>query len=296
MTDRLAAIRVFQRTARLGSFSKAARELGLSQPSVSRIIAQLEQEIGANLLVRTTRAVTLTEVGQDYLSRVESILAALEEADLAARGNGELRGTLRIALTSSFGVREVIPRLPKFMAHHPALSIDLAICDAYPNLVAEGVDVALRLGALSDTAAVARKLGQSMRLVVAAPSYLARAGAPQKPTDLVGHAVIQGPDFVGDTLAFSSGDQHISVRVGGRVSVTTSEGATAAAAAGLGITVTPLWKCRRELASGALRQVLNDWALPPIDLYAVFPGSPAPAARAFADYIGSACDSLAASV
>jgi DNA-binding transcriptional LysR family regulator len=114
MSDRLFALRLFARVAHTGNFSRGGRELGLSEPSASRIVAALEREVGAALLTRTTRGVTLTEAGADYLTRIEPLLAALEEADHAARGTGELRGTLRVALSSSFGVREVIPRLPAF--------------------------------------------------------------------------------------------------------------------------------------------------------------------------------------
>ncbi|NVH05530.1 LysR family transcriptional regulator, partial [Escherichia coli] len=119
MSDRLHALRLFVRVARAGSFSVAGRALQLSQPSVSRIIAGLEAEVGAALLTRTTRAVTLTEAGADYIARIEPILAALEEADHAARGTGELRGMLRVGVAASFAVREIIPRLPAFMAMHP---------------------------------------------------------------------------------------------------------------------------------------------------------------------------------
>ena len=161
MTDRLLALRAFVRTARSGSLSRAARDLGLSQPSISRILAQLEAEVGARLLVRTTRAVTLTEAGADYLARVEPLLTALEEADHVVRGTGELRGVLRVAVSSSFGVREVIPRLPKFLERHPALRIDLGISDQRQDLVVDGVDVALRLGSLPDSSVVARKLAEA---------------------------------------------------------------------------------------------------------------------------------------
>src|ERR1700685_1617439 len=129
MTDRLLALRTFVRTAHSGSFSRAARDLGFSQPAVSGILAQLETEVGAKLIVRTTRALALSEAGVDYLARIEPLLSALEEAEHAARGTGELRGLLRIAVSSSFGVREVIPRLPKFLELHPALRIDLGISD-----------------------------------------------------------------------------------------------------------------------------------------------------------------------
>src|SRR5690348_11879485 len=129
MSDRLAALRLFTRVARRGSFSAAARELGLSQPSASRTIAELEREVGAALLVRTTRAVALTDAGEDYLARIEPILAALDEADHGARGGGELRGVLRVAASSSFTTRVVIPVLPSFVATHPKLRVELRLSD-----------------------------------------------------------------------------------------------------------------------------------------------------------------------
>src|ERR1700744_3679413 len=135
MNDRFSTLRLFARVARTGSFSAAGRELGLSQPSVSRIIAGLEHEVGAALLTRTTRALTLTEAGTDYLARIEPILTALEEADHAARGTGELRGLLRVGVSSSFAVREVIPRLPGFLDKHPALRIDMVTEDRRQDLV-----------------------------------------------------------------------------------------------------------------------------------------------------------------
>src|ERR1700754_5104070 len=123
MNDRLTALKLFARAARVGSFSGAGRELGLSQPSASRLIAALEAEVGAALFSRTTRAVTLTDAGATYLTRVEGILAALDEADHEARGTGELRGVLRVGTSSSFVLREIIPRLPKFLSTHPALRV-----------------------------------------------------------------------------------------------------------------------------------------------------------------------------
>ena len=176
MNDRLFALRLFVRVARVGSFSAAGRELGLSQPSASRILALLEREIGVALLMRTTRAVTLTEAGADYLARIEPILAALEEADHAARGTGELRGTLCIALSSSFGVRELIPRLPSFLELHPTLRIDLRMNDYRQELVQDGVDVAFRFGALTNSSATARR----PRLAAPAASRLARLSGARR--------------------------------------------------------------------------------------------------------------------
>lgn len=288
MTDRLLALRTFVRTAHSGSLSRAARELGLSQPSVSRILSRLEREIGAALLIRTTRSVTLTEAGADYLSRIEPVLSILAEAEHAARGNGELRGTLRIALSASFGVREVVPRLPSFLERHPALRIDLDVSDARQDLIADGDDVALRIGPMSALSALRRKLAEAPLLLLASPAYLRRWGRPQAPSDLANHAVIIGPGPSG-AWEFAKEGRRVSVRVEGRVRTASNEGATAAAVAGLGFTRTSLWGCRAELERGALIQVLDDWAMDPVELHAIYPlgRAPSPAARAFTQYLGS---------
>ena len=288
MTDRLLALRAYVRTAHSGSFSRAGRELGLSQPSVSRILAGLEKEVGAALLMRTTRRVTLTDAGADYLVRIEPLLLGLEEADHAARGTGELRGVLRIALSSSFGVREVIPRLPDFLERHPALRVDLGINDARQDLVVDGVDVALRLGLLPNSALVSRKLAEAPRLLAASPFYLERRGRPRDPADLAAHALILGPGGAGpDAWTFNKSGRRVSTRVEGRLTSAANEGAVAAATAGLGITATSLWACRAELERGSLVRVMPDWAMDPVEAHALFPAGRAasPAARAFVDYL-----------
>jgi DNA-binding transcriptional LysR family regulator len=290
MSDRLLALRLFVRVARTGSFSRAGRESGLSQPSASRIVAELEREVGAVLLMRTTRAVTLTEAGSDYLLLIEPLLAGLDEADHAARGTGELRGILRVALSSSFGTREVIPRLPAFMKIHPLLRVDLSINDRHQDLVRAGVDVALRFGVLADSTATARRLGAQPRLLVASPSYLRRAGRPQTPADLAAHSLIVGPaDHNSTTWSFQRDGRPMSIRVEGRVNVSSNDGAIAAAVADLGIVSTVQWGCRAELKSRALVQVLDDWPMEQVELHAVFPAGRAAkiSARALVDYLAS---------
>ncbi|BBE70800.1 glycine cleavage system transcriptional activator [Pleomorphomonas sp. SM30] len=148
MNDRLATLQLFVTVARAGSFSAAAREVGLSQPSVSRAVAALEAAVGTALFARTTRSLGLTDAGRIYLERVERILADLDEAGHLARGTGELRGTLKVALPATFGTREIVPLLPAFLAGHDGLTVDLALSDTRADLAAEGVDVALRLGPL----------------------------------------------------------------------------------------------------------------------------------------------------
>ncbi len=146
MSDRLQELAVFIRAAESGSFSRAARELGLSQPSVSRIVGELEARLGVTLLLRTTRRITLTHAGELFLDRAREILAGLEEAEDAARGLDSLRGLIRLALPVIYGTREVIPRLAEFLAMHPQLRVEMTVSDERQDLVAEGADVAIRLG------------------------------------------------------------------------------------------------------------------------------------------------------
>jgi DNA-binding transcriptional LysR family regulator len=158
MSDHLDALRLFIRVARLGSFSAAGRERGLPQSTVSRTIAALERDMGASLLVRTTRAVTVTDAGAEFLARIEPVLAELEDAEQMARRSGELRGMLRVGVGTSLAARIVIPHLKPFLDRHPLLRVDLMLDDEKQDLVKEGVDVALRFGALPDSTATARKL------------------------------------------------------------------------------------------------------------------------------------------
>ncbi|UGX95009.1 LysR family transcriptional regulator [Bradyrhizobium barranii subsp. barranii] len=179
MSDRLQELAVFVRAAESGSFSKAARELGLSQPSVSRIIGDLETRLGVKLLLRTTRSITVTDAGALFLTRAREVLADIEDAEDAARGVDSLRGTLRITMPIVYGTRNIIPRLPKFLKAHPFLRVELSVADERQNLVVEGTDVAIRLGSLDDSGFGARKLATVSRFLVAAPSYLAERGTPE---------------------------------------------------------------------------------------------------------------------
>ena len=236
MNDRFTSMQLFVRVARSGGFSAAAREMGMTQPTASRIVAALERQVGAKLLTRSTRAVTLTEAGADYLARSEAILAALDEADHAARGTGELRGTLRIATSPSFAIRTIMPRLARFTEQHPMLRIAFALGDDRHDLIGDFVDVAVRIGTLSDSAAVARKIGAVRRVLVAAPAYLAQADAPRIPSDLASHTLIVGPASRGSAgWSFRKGGKAVTVRIQKHLLVDLSEAATAAAVAGLGV-------------------------------------------------------------
>ena len=288
MNDKLLALRLFVRVARTGSFSAAARELDLSQPSVSRIIAALEKDVGGALVTRTTRAVTLTDVGNDYLTRVEAILASLEEADHAVSGSRELRGSLRVALPASFGVREIIPVMPGFLARHPSLNVSLLMSDQRQDTIKEGIDVALRLGELADSSATARLIGRTRRLVAASPTYLKARGTPETPADLAAHAAIVGPAGTSaGKWTFEKDGQSVSARINNRLTVSVNEAAVAAAVAGIGVVTTALWGCRAELASGSLIQLLPDWKMGDVEVHGMFtPGRlPKPSARALVEYL-----------
>jgi DNA-binding transcriptional LysR family regulator len=239
--------------------------------------------------------VTLTEAGLDYLARIEPILAALEEADHAARGTGELRGLLRVAASATFAAREVIPRLPGFTRLHPALRIEFVLSDQRQDLVNEAVDVALRIGVLNDSNAVARRIGVTHRILAASPTYLERAGTPKIPSDLSTHAVIVGPAAAGmKGWTFHKDGKATSVRVEGQIISNGSEGSTAAAVAGLGIVSTGHLSCRAEITSGSLVPVLPDWAMGSADVNAVLPAGRAakPSARAFTDFLVKALRDL----
>jgi DNA-binding transcriptional LysR family regulator len=288
MSDRLQELSIFARVAESRSFSRAARELGLSQPSVSRIVSELEGRLGVKLVLRTTRRVVPTDAGARFLQDVRPVLRALEEAESAARAADSLSGSMRIAMSVAFGVREVIPILPPFLAAHPRLEVEFMISDDQQDLIAEGVDVALRLGRLPDSGFGSRRLAASPRLVVGSPAYLAARGVPRTLSDLSSHDCVFGPG--GSARAgwtFIRDGAPVPITVGGRIQTASAEGAIACVKAGLGLAVASVWMCRDELASGALVPILNDYPLEPVEVHAVFPGGPHPSSkvRAFVDHL-----------
>jgi DNA-binding transcriptional LysR family regulator len=286
MNDRLLALKLFVRLARTGSFSQAGKDLKLSQPSASRLIAAFERDLGTKLFVRSTRAVALTEAGADYLARIEPALAEIEEAGQALRGKGALRGNLRIGVPASAAIREVIPRLPAFLARHPDLRIDLAVDDGRQDLIREGIDVAIRFGKLEDSSATTVKIGTNPLLVAASPIYLKRAGRPGTPNDLPKHPVMIGLPGTDSAFSFEKDGRVVSVKADAPLSANIREAAVAGAIASLGIVACSLWGCRAELKSGALVQILKDWDMGAADVHAVYPAGRGvkTAARSFVDY------------
>jgi len=295
MSDRLQQLAIFVRTVETGSFSKVAREFGLSQPTVSRTVAALEDRLGVKLLTRTTRQLSLTDAGETLLPRAREALARLDEAENAARGSDRLSGTLRVALPAAYGVKQIVPLLPAFLERHPRLKIDLLMSDRFENLIAEGADMAIRLGNQPDSSFVTRKLAVARRLFVASPAYVARRGTPQTLAELSQHHLVGGP-IDGSDQSWRAHRQGLTELqpVDPRVRARSAIGALACATAGLGIAVVSTWMCAEELASGALVEVLADYRIDPITAFVVFPAGrrPSQKARAFSDYLERALVTL----
>jgi len=288
--NRLAAMEAFVRVLDAGSFSAAAKHLKIGQPAVSKSVAHLEERLGVRLLMRSTHGVCPTEAGQKFYGHAVRAIEEADEADTTARGSGaSLAGRLRINVGIAFGKLHVVPLLPSFLAAHPNLSLDLLIDDRSINLIEEGVDIGLWLGPLADSSLSARKVATSRRVVLGSSFYLGRAGVPVNPAELNRHAgVIYTQDPGGtDTWTFRQDASAISVSMSDRLRVSASEGLRAAVLSGMGLAIAPEWMFAPELASGAVRTVLDDWTLPPSDMWAVFAsGRMANAkARAFATFV-----------
>jgi DNA-binding transcriptional LysR family regulator len=285
--DRYQAMATFLRVVDTGSFSAAARQLNVGQPAVSKTIAQLENILQVSLLTRSTHGLSPTEAGQRYYERARVAMQEADEAELAARGAGfGLRGQLRVSAATTFARLHIVPHLPRFLAEHPDLDIDVILDDRMIDLVAEGVDLSLRMGALSDSSAVARKLATGGRSVLATPGYLSRVGEPRTPSDLAEHQTVVYSQQ-SNVWSFTRDGTEVSVAVHGRVRLSAAEGLRAAVLADMGLTIASDWMFTEEIANGSVRRILTNWQMRPIDLWAVFPtGRMASAkARQFANFV-----------
>jgi len=288
--DLISTMRSFVRVYETRSFSAAAKDVNTSQPSVSKAVAQLERELGVQLFLRSTRGLTPTDAGQKFY---EHALRTLDEADLAVKSvkdaNAPLTGRLRVSGTITFMRQHIIPTLPLFMERHPHLSIDLLLDDGNIGLVEEGAEVALRMGRLASSGLTARKIGQCRRIVVATPGYLEKHGTPVQPGDLAKHAaVVLSRGEGGEHMTFASGDISTEVVLQPKLRISALEGIRAAVMAGLGVAVATEWIFDEELDNGQVVEVLADWTMPTLDLWAVLPGGArhaSPQARAFIAFV-----------
>jgi DNA-binding transcriptional LysR family regulator len=271
--DLLAAFQVFVRVSESGSFSAVARELGLSQPAISRQIAALEDHFGERLLHRTTRSLTLTDDGRDLLVHATRVLDSLQEAETAVgRRRGTVAGMVRLSVPVIFGRLYLVPRIGQLLAAHPALEVDVLFNDTLVDLVAEGVDLAVRAGVIADSSLIVRRLGYVARYVLASTEYLARRGEPQTPQALSEHdCLIFTPGATPATWHFEGKEGPLSIPVSGRFRSDSGEGVREAVVSGYGIGLLPAWYFRDEIANGTVKILLQGWQVPGTPVHLIYP-------------------------
>jgi len=272
--DRIQGIRLFIRVVDLGSFSKAAADLGIGQPSATKLVAQLEAQLGARLLHRSTHGVTPTEIGQIYYEKCRLIAHHVEEAQsVAALMQSQLQGGLRITTSVAFGRRVLVPLVMRFMKLNPKLQIELSFEDRYVDLVAQGIDVAIRMGRLADSTLGARFLGINPWVVVASPDYLAQRGTPRSLADLADHDALVYSTVQGDARwLFTAADGQLHpVAVRGPLRSNNLSALLAAARGGMGLAALPWYVAHESVKAGAVQPVLTDWSLPSQEIHAVYP-------------------------
>ncbi len=288
--DRFAALEAFVKVAETQSFSEAARRLRSSKSAVSRNVGALESELGARLFNRTTRSLKLTEAGRAYFERVSRILADLDDADHAL---GQLqaspRGRLMVSAPMSFGFLHLAPALPTFLARFPEVDVDLSLNDRYVDVVDEGFDVALRIGALPDSSLMARRIVPIRRTLCASPDYFRRRGTPQTPEDLKGHECLRNSN-VARTQEWRFVDPEGKpslVAVSGRVSANNGDAIRVMALAGAGVAHLPTFIVGGGLRAGALVSALDRFVSQDIAMSAVYPHARhlSPKVRAFVDFL-----------
>lgn len=272
--DRFAAIRVFTQVVESGSFAKAAARLGLSTSATSRHVAELEAHLQTRLLNRTTRRVSLTESGAAYYGRAVQLLADLEEAEQeAARTAVVPRGTIRLTTSVNFGVRHLAPAIAEFLARHAEVRFDVSLSDRIVDLVEEGFDLGVRIGAAGSENLVARKLGETRLVPCASPAYLATHGAPKTPEELERHNCFTYEYVTPRNLwrfRDAAGGEH-AVRVAGRLHSNNGDLLAEAAARGAGIVFEPAFIVGPDVRAGRLVPLLQDFVPPPVPIYAVYP-------------------------
>jgi DNA-binding transcriptional LysR family regulator len=272
--DRLLAMQVFVRVVETGSFSKAAKEFATTQPTVTKMVAATEARLKVRLLNRNTRGVSVTESGALYFEKCKIIARAADEAENVARlRQTQAQGMLRVGTSVAFGRRVVVPLALEFMAQHPLVQVDLSFDDRYTDLVAQGIDVAIRMGKLADSSLGARHLGMNPWVLVASGRYLKKEGIPKRPIDLsernaLIYSSVQGDDVW--RLTGSKGEA-VTVPVTGSFRANNLSAVLAAARAHLGVAALPWYVAADSLASGHLVEILKGHSLPEQEIHAVFP-------------------------
>lgn len=271
--DRMTAMHAYVRLVELGTFSAVADELRIKQSTVSKWLAALEHELGAQLVERTTRTRRITDAGRLFYQRAKDILAAYDDATAALQERApEPRGRIRISLPVVFGRLFVVPHIASFLRRYRSVEVEIRFSDRYVNLVDEAIDVAVRVGTPADSSFRARKLGETGRRLVAAPGYLAEAGHPRTPRDLSEHQCLLYTGLnTGATWVFERAGRRLRASVSGRISANNSEALLTMARAGLGIALLATWLVGPELADGSLVPLLTDYRPPSAPIQALMP-------------------------
>jgi DNA-binding transcriptional LysR family regulator len=268
------AMKLFVRVVDLGSFSKAAVDLAIGQPSATKQIAQLEKQLGSRLLHRSTHGVSPTEVGNVYYNKCKLVIHHVEEAEsLAALMQSQVQGSFRVSTTMDFGRRVLAPLVLRFLQLNPKVQIELLFDDHFVNMVEQGIDVAIRMGRLADSGLGARYLGRNPWSVVASPEYLARRGMPITPKGLVSHDALIISTVQNDSRwhFLDAKGEELVVHLKGPMRSNNKSALMTAACAGLGIAALPTYVVQEAVESGALVTLLSDWELPKQEIHAVYP-------------------------
>ncbi|MEK9817514.1 MAG: LysR family transcriptional regulator, partial [Limnobacter sp.] len=271
--DRLKLMETFVRVVETGNFSAVARQAHTTQSAISKQVQALEADVGALLLVRSTRSHSLTEAGRLYYQRCRQVLDTLEEARSEVhRAEHEVSGLLRVAAPVAFGRIHIVPRLAAFYERYPRMRIDLQLDDSFVDLVAAGIDVAFRVGELKDSRLIARRIGSVARAVIVSADYLTRHGTPQKPDDLSEHNCLlyTGIDNFNEWTFYGSKDNPINVRVGSNFQSNSSEAIRQGVLEGLGICYSPTWIYGRDIREGSVKTILNEFKPSTLPLNVVY--------------------------
>lgn len=290
--DKLNAMAIFVRVVERGSFSAVARELHTTQPTISKVLRALENELGGKLIARSTRKLSLTDEGQRYYNECRNILAAVDAAEHSFQSGREtVAGPLRIGSSVSFGRLQIASRLAEFLQRYPQVQIDLQLSDLNLDLIGEGLDVSLRIGELNDSGMIARRIGTTHRLTVATPDYLQRHGHPKSPQDLAQHNCLQFNLLSTQNLwTYERDGQHHDVRIQGNAQSNNSEAIREMVLGGLGISLSPVWLFSEDLKEGRVVALLQDYQTLPLPIHAVSPANRRQSARvnAFVDFMTQA--------